>query len=72
MGCIWRHLCDRTCKGGELYSYGGLMRLMLRLFAGFLPYFCEFDFVFYGCGLYKVGLNMCIVKFQDVGHEVLN
>jgi hypothetical protein len=40
------------------------MRLILRLFAGVLLYFCEFDFVFYERGLYKVGLHMCVVKFQ--------
>ena len=29
--------------------------------------FVQFDFVIYGCGLYRVGFHMCVVKFQDVG-----
>lgn len=32
---------------------------------------CNFDLVYYGCVLYGVGFHMYVVKFQDVGYEVL-
>ena len=34
--------------------------------------FVNFDYVVYECGLCGVGFHMCVVKFQDVGCEVLN
>ena len=51
-----------------LYCYVSLM----AWFWGSSPQFCEVDSVIYGCGLCGVGFHMCLIKFEDVGCEVLN
>ena len=39
---------------------------------GTVCHICDFNYVLYGCRLCGVGFHMCVVKFQDVGYEVLN
>ena len=68
------HCCGlylEVCEGG------GRGVVLLRKVDGVvlrvaLLWFYEFDYVIYRCGLCGVGFHMCVVKFQDVGCEVMN